>query len=592
MMKVLRTGIAPLCALLLLGCETKTETVEIIVQAPPPAPPVSTPVVVNVAASQVDGSFLLAGGAFADSIYQSGDLFFYDQNAQVTVELGNSYDHSYDTMLVNSTYDSIYELFTGGDVPANTWGVVATDNAVNADATINIDVPSATVRAQFLLNGAAFPASVYNHGTFYLQPVGSGELIVLGESHIVNDIVNVIPGDYHVIYSHVQGDQVPANSYARVMSDVAVSGAAALNIDVTSVDVRTAFTYNGAAFPQSQYVHAEFHLVNGADDDVFLGNSFDGPGSISVVAGIYDVEYRHQQGDTIPLNSGTTVSVNLDLTSGGVASADVAGVVLGITPTLNGQPFEVSEYQDGILELHDVINDSYSLLGNTHSPMSGLVVIPGTYDIAYSHETGDAVPQNVRGNVAAGYVIASDQQLNLDITAHSMTGSITIDTAAFPQSQYNTADFLVRGDTTGGDIHLFASHSQDEAAMLLPGTYDVIYSCHNCIDIPFNSYATIIDDFQVNASGVIATNLSSVRVETSATLNGSPFPQSIYQSGLIWGGTDPQDLVELTRTNVATADVILLAGDYRFYYQHQNGEQVPANTWALVDQQTVSAPPN
>lgn len=573
------------------GCEnTVTQIVEI--QAPPPPPPQSTPLVVNVAASQVDGDFLLAGGAFANSIYQSGDLYFYDQVTGTQQELGNTYDHSYNAMLVNGMYDSVYKHFTGGDVPANGAGVVASDLAINAPATVDIDVPSASVRATFTLNGAAFPASVYTHGTFYLQSENSEELIFLGDSHVSNDIVNVMPGSYHVIYSHQQGDGVPANTNARIMNSVAIAGAATLDIDVSSVDARTSFALNGAAFPQSQYVRAKFYLIDDSGGEAFLGNSFDPAGSISVIAGTYDIEYRHQQGDSIPLNKGTVVVSALDLSGGGAAAVDVTGVALDINATLNGQPFQVSEYQDGILELHDPAANSYSLLGNTHSPFTGLVVIPGTYDIVYSHETGDAVPQNTRGTVMTGYVIAGNQQLDLDIVGHSMTGSITLNTAAFPQSQYNAADFLLRGDETSEDIHLFTSYAQDEPAIVLPGTYDVVYTCHNCIEIPFNSDATILEDFVVNSDGVVSTNLNSVRVQVSATLNDDPFDSSIYQSGLIWGGIGSTDLVELTQTNLTTADIIILAGDYNFYYQHQNGDQVPANTWALVDQQNVAAPPN
>ncbi len=580
-----------LSAVILAACEeTNTQIVEI--QLPPPPPPVSTPLVIDVAASQLDGAFLLGGGAFASSVYQSGDLFMRDQATSTMVELGNSYDNAYQAMLVDGTYDSVYQHFTGGDVPANTDGVVSSGIAVAGAATVDIDVPTATVRPVFTLNGAAFPASVYNHASFYLQPVNTDELIFLGDSHIANDIVNVMPGDYHVIYQHQQGDQVPANQRAQVMSNVAISGSTALNVDVSSVNVRTSFTLDGGAFPVSQYIYAKFYLVDASGDAVFLANSFDAPGSIQVISGTYDIEYRHQQGDTIPLNKATRVSQAVDLSGGGIASADVVSATLDITPTLNGQPFPVSDFQDGILELYDATADSYTLLGNTHSPFAGLVVIPGTYDIAYSHETGNAVPQNIRGTVSAGYVIAGNQQLNLDVTGHSLTGSITLNTAAFPASQYNTADFLMRGDTTNDDIFLFASHAQDEPAMVLPGTYDVIYACHNCIEIPFNSYAPIISGFDVNADGVVATNLNSIRIEASATLNGAAFNPSIYQSGVIWGGIGDDDLVELTRTNVATPDIIVLTGDYSFYYQHKNGDQVPINPWALVDQQTISAPPN
>lgn len=585
-----RTFVFLSAVLALIGCsETSTQSV---VQAPPPPPPVSTPLVINVDASQLDGDFLLAGGAFSNSVYQSGDILLRDHGTGTVVELGNSYDHGYDVMVVNGMYDSVYQHFNGGEVPANNDGVVTPDIPIDVPSSMNIDVPSASVRPIFLLDGNPFPASVYNHASFWLQPVDTDELIFLGDSHVANDIVNIMPGDYHVIYKHEQGAQVPANQHARVMSDIPVSGSTALNVDVPSTTARTSFTYNGGAFPQSQYTAAKFYFIDGTGNEVFLGNSFDVAGSVLVIAGIYDIEYRHQQGDTIPINKASVVSQGIDCSGGCLASADVQSAVLDIAATLNGQPFPASQYQDGNLELFDANTNSYSLLGSTRNPLTGVLVVQGTYDILYSHEDGDAVPQNIRGTVSTDYVIAGDQQLDLDITGYSLTGSITLDTAVFPQSQYNTADFLLRGAASNEDIFLFASHSQDEPAMVLPGTYDVIYSCHNCIEIPFNSYAIVVSDFDVNADGVVSTNLSSVRVEVSATLNGGAFDASIYQSGLIWGGVGDEDEVELTRTNVATPDIILLTGDYNFYYQHKNGDQVPANTWALVDQQTVAAPPN
>ncbi|MGI9270603.1 MAG: hypothetical protein ACR2QT_02415 [Woeseiaceae bacterium] len=585
-----RTFVLFTAALVLIGCsETSNQSV---VQAPPPSPPVSTPLVINVDASQLDGDFLLAGGAFANSVYQSGDILLREQGTGTLVELGNTYDHAYQVMVVNGMYDSVYQHFNGGAVPANKDGIVTPDLAINVPSSIDIDVPSASIRPVFLLDGNPFPASVYNHASFWLQPVDTDELIFLGDSHVANDIVNVMPGDYHVIYMHEQGAQVPANQHARVMSDISVSGNTALNVDVPSTTARTSFALDGAAFPQSQYDAAKFYLVDGTGDEVFLGNSFDAPASVLVVAGTYSMEYRHQQGSTVPINKAAIVRSGLDCGGGCVASADVQSAALDIVATLNGQPFPASQYQDGNLELFDANTGSYSLLGSTRNPLTGLMVVQGTYDILYSHEDGEAVPQNIRGTVAAGYIIAGGQQLDLDVVGYLLSGSITLDSVAFPQSQYNTADFLLSGTASTEEIFLFASHSQDEPAMVLPGTYDVIYSCHNCIEIPFNSYAPVMSAFEVNADGVIATNLMSARIEASATLNGGAFDASIYQSGLIWGGIGEQDAVELTRTNVATADIILLSGDYNFYYQHQNGDQVPANTWALVDQQAIVAPPN
>jgi hypothetical protein len=188
--------------------------------------------------------------------------------------------------------------------------------------------------------------------------------------------------------------------------------------------------------------------------------------------------------------------------------------------------------------------------------------------------------------------MAGDQQLDLDIAGHTLTFSLTLDTAAFPINEYDYAAIFLSGSASAEDMQVALTYAQDEPVMVLPGTYDVIYSCKNCTTIPFNNWAIIRDDYDISASGVIGASLSGVTVITTATLNGNAFPQSVYQSGLIWGGMNDGDAVRLTRTNITTDDVILIAGDYQFYYEHRDGDQVPANPWALVGQQSIAAPIN
>lgn len=576
-----------LIAVWLAGCETKVETVDNIVQVPVPDP-TGQPLLIDVQASGVDGAFTLGGGSFPGAFNEVGLLAFHDPVAQSLVEVGKSNDGSYSAMLVNGTYDTTYRFDMGSQIPANHFAVVQAGVAVASTMTVDMDVPVVSVRPQFLLNGGSFPASQYDRARFFLVPVAGGEPIFLGESHVVNDTVSIVPGAYHVIYSQVQGGTVPVNQNARVMSDVDISGDMQLLVDVNAVEVRTAFQHNGGPFPQSQYERAEFYLVNDAGDEAFLGQSYFAPATVRVIGGVYDLEYRHQQGSTVPLNKATRVRSAIDLTAGGDASVDVQSFTLDINATLNGQPFPVSEYDDGELELLDTASGSYSLLGNTHSPFAGLVVIAGSYDIVYSHETGNDVPQNVRGNVLSGYVVAGNQQLDLDITGHSMTLALTLDNGDFPMSPYDYADILLKGAATAGEIVASSTIAQDEPFMVLPGTYDVTYACQVCTEVPFNSYAPIIDDLEIAADGVIAADITSVRVKTTATLNGAAFPQSYYQSGVIYGGLQEGDVVELTSTATTTDDVILIAGPYSFYYQHENGEQVPANLWSLVGQQAIS----
>lgn len=576
----------------LLACNDNTNTITVEVEVPPPEP-VSTSLVIDVAASQLSGDFLLNSGAFPNSIYQSGDLFIRDQATGSFIELGNTYDHSYDVMLVNDTYDSFYRFFTGDAVPANIDSNVQTGVVVSADQNLDIDVPMVSVRSNFLLNGSSFPVSIYNRAHIMLQPVVGGDRILLGETHLVNPPVKVVAGEYHVVYQHITGDGVPANSAARVMSNVDISSDILLAVDVIAADVRTSFLLNGSAFPVSQYVHADFYLIDPAtSDETFIGNSYDQPTTVLIISGTYNAEYRHQAGDTVPLNKARLLQSNIDLTSGGALILDVPSVLLNISATLNGNAFQVSEYQDGNLELFDSETGSYSLLGNTHGNFIDLPIIPGTYDFSYSHESGDLVPQNNRGTVLSDYLLAVDANLDLDVVAYQATSAVTINTIAFPVSQYQYANLILRGSQSTDDILLARTYGQGEPALVLPGSYDLVYQCVSCGDIPINKDLTLSSAQAIQADTQLSANIRSVRLEVSTTLNGAPFTNSIYQSGVIWGGTAASDVVELTATNQTTDDVILAEGDYIFYYQHANGDLVPINAWAKVDSQQLTAPPS
>ena len=144
-----------------------------------------------------------------------------------------------------------------------------------------------------------------------------------------------------------------------------------------SVDAATSFLHNNQAFPHSQYVRGEFFLVDDTGDEVFIGNSYDDPGTITVISGIYDMEYRHVQGDTVPLNKKTVVRTNVDLATGRDASVNVISFMLDVNLTLNGQAFQVSEYQDGILELRDVVTGGLFFIGEYSRRVRGSGHYPG-----------------------------------------------------------------------------------------------------------------------------------------------------------------------------------------------------------------------
>ena len=132
-MSLKRTAAAVFAATFITaGCGESTITE--IVQVEPP-PPVSTPVTINVNASQISGSFTLGGGPFPGSVYQNGDMFLHDTQTGSMLELGDSHDQAYDMMVVHGMYDSVYQHTDGTDVPVNDYATVVSGIAVNSSST-------------------------------------------------------------------------------------------------------------------------------------------------------------------------------------------------------------------------------------------------------------------------------------------------------------------------------------------------------------------------------------------------------------------------------------------------------------------------
>ncbi len=589
-MNILKASPILAFSLLLMACENeKTITIEV------PAPdPDGQDIIINVNTSMVSGDFTLNGGSFPNSAYSSGTIIWTDTNTHDPVILGKSYDDNYNLMLINGNYDSVYQHQLGNGVPLNELAIINSNQNISTDTVLNIDVSMVDITPVFTHNNAAFTNHPYIKASFYLQPVDSDELILLGDSNINNAAINVVPGNYHVVYSHSQGEDIPVNKAARILSNVDLSSSGALNINVSSVDLRSTFQLNGGAFPQNQYDHGEFYLTTSTTgDEALIGQSFNSGLPVTIVAGSYDIEYRSVQSSISPINKRTVIRSNEDLSSGGAIVIDVLTENVSIDLSLNGNAFPVSEYADGNLYLVDTTTGADSLLGNTHGEFSNLPIIEGTYDIAYEVESKGNVPHNSRTIVFSGLeaLPATSMPIAVNLLAHNITPSVTLNTAAFPVNQYNYGNLLLKDTNTGESFILAPTYNQDEALLVFPGTYDFIYQCVQCTDIPFNSHLTLQSDVVINADATLSANINTARIDVSTTLNNGDFPNQLADSGLIWASLEVNDAFQLTSTQEPSDDIIVAEGLYTFYYQHQFGDQVPQNNWSEVGTLQIDAPP-
>lgn len=540
-----------------------------------------TELFVDVPSSRITGAFTLGGADFQVAQDQTGEVWLRGAGAD-EVSLGLTLDQQYDARVVDQTYDVVYSWLDGDEVPANTAATVLAGEVVAGDRDLPVDVGAAAVTATFTLEGAAFPVSAYDYANFYLQPVGTDELILLGPSHAGSGSALVVPGHYHVVYDYVQGSTCPINRQARLMEDLEVTGAQRLVLDVAAHSVRLTFTHNGSPFPLSQYDDATLHLrdqVTGAES--FLMNTHAPVASALMLPGRYDVVYRHETGEEVPLNTAAIVTHDFAVSGDAALEQDIVSVSVDATVTLNGQPFEVSEYQDANLSIHDPMTGADTELGNTHYPFVDLVLIPGTYDVLYSHETGDAVPQNVRGLVAAG-VTFDGAPLAIDVPGVVVEVDPTLDGAPFQVSQYDDANLYLVGEPSAEDILVGNTHDGHLSVLVLPGTYDLHYRHETGYDVPQNPNYKLISGLAVASDTALAPDIVSRQARLWATLDGAPFPDPSTGSARIFARSAPGDAVMLHETGVAPTPQRLIAGSYELVYEYTSGVDVPRNTRAVV----------
>lgn len=536
----------------------------------------------DISASVLSGGFSSNGQAFPANPGQSGLVTLFGETGGDIVLAGQTHEQAYEAYVVDGTYAVHYSLTNGQGVPANAFATVIEDLEVAGDAQIPIAIDGATVTATFTLNGGAFPSSQTDTARFYLRAVGSEDLVLLGHSHDHGGSATVIPGRYDVLYAHSIGPTVPANALSVVLADVVVSADLPLAVDVASRSVRTAVTLDGAPFPQSQYDDANLLLrdeVTGVE--TLLMNTHAPVPIVRLIPGTYDLIYRHETGTGVPLNTAAVVLPDFVVADGAALSHDITSVSVDLDVTLDGAPFPVSQYDDGIIALHDPSTDTDTELGNTHGVFEDLRLIPGTYDVLYSHETGDDVPQNVRGTVLSG-VLVDGAPLAVDVVSVEVGANLTLDGSPFPESQYDDANLLLVGPATDGEILVGNTHDGVPTARVLAGTYDLIYRHETGDDVPQNTHFRVLTDQVLDSDTVLARDLVTHTVRTAPTLDGNPFPSNNVGSGRIWASSGYGDLVIMEDTGDVQHTRMLIAGEYDFIYQYRGGVGVPENLWVVV----------
>ena len=377
---------------------------------------------IDIPVARVWGPITLDGAAPPADEYDDANVLLRDVQTGAEVIAGNTHDGEVEVAVVPGSYDLVYRSETPGQVaPINDGAVLETLTIFAGDNQHDVEITSVSMQGEFLLDGVAAPVSEYEDANVMLESLAGGA-VALGNTHDGAYQVNVIPGDYAVVYMHESGASVPQNQRATIMN-VLANGSGPVAIDVPMVQLSGDLTVNGALPPSSEFDDGLVYLGgHGNDDIVALGNTHDGPYQVNVIPGEYDVYYSQETaGGTVPENKRARVRDQVVVDGNMAVDVDIEAISISGSLTLGGQVPPTSVYEDGRLYLRNAQTDDALLLGSTSGGSYSAVVMPGQYEVFYAQEAGGDVPSNQ--NASLGPVaIAEPMTLDLDVPVVDLGG--------------------------------------------------------------------------------------------------------------------------------------------------------------------------
>ncbi len=276
---------------------------------------------IDVISWPLDGDFLLNGGAFPNVEQQTGRILLQDKAAGVDDnELGKTFTGSYSRRVVQGTYAVVYQHLDGDQVPQNLASLLIPSLSISKARTVDIDVPASVFMASVFHNGVLFPNSQQQVANIFLNNPTSGDLAILGKTSEQHFSELIVPGTYAVYYSHIAGENVPANFRARIARDLVIEppapGPVLLNGGDTEFHV-TSFVYTGNFYRNDVATPAleqddGLVVLRRLIDEVVLGNTHDQSFSRRLIydpeEDLFQVHYQTESaGSVMPINANTRI---------------------------------------------------------------------------------------------------------------------------------------------------------------------------------------------------------------------------------------------------------------------------------------------
>lgn len=252
--------------------------------------------------------------------------------------------------------------------------------------------------------------------------------------------------------------------------------------------------------------------------------------------------------------------------------------------TVGGVVPPLSEYEDAVIELRNRDSGDTVVLGNTHDGELAVNALPGAYDVVFRYDSGATLFPHNEAAIVDKVDVQDGVDHIVDLQVVRLTGTILLDGAEPPSSEFNRGNLRLRDAATGDSVLLGTTRYGEYDVLVLPGIYDLHYEHVVGADVPANADAWIGQVVVPPGSEPIEydIDIDMITLEGEITIDGETPPPSAYDNGrLTLVGALPDDLIPLAETRYGGFSKNVVAGHYRVVYEWVAGAgTVPANTHA------------
>ncbi len=549
----------------------------------------------NVESAEVEGTFLRNGRPFSADFLDSGFIYIESKEGDL-IFLGSSINGTYGPLrLMRGRYAPQFSsFFEPATAPRGSRVPFAEPVLVEADQTLDLNVPAVRVTLSFLLNGSTFPNSPGQVADFLLRDSATGREVNIGTSDQGGNEIFVIPGFYDVIYEHQTGSLIPANTRTVILEKVLIDQAMSLDVDVPSVLRTVIYRLNGVPFPVSGLDFGQIHLEDVSTNTSFFVGNTNATALLRVIPGTYRViyDFRESQGLS-PTNRWTIVDEGLEIAVGGNSGIQVEIATHTVDPVflMDGFAFPGGGLAFAQIE-YRADNGTFVSLGRTHEVATPRLLIEGSYDFYYRlWESDDAIPANRLTRFAAGQVVDQSGPLLLNVETAVLDLNVLLDGETFPPTGLDFGRIHLVESESGDEIYLGDSNEGPFLRRIIKGEYDVVYEYRESQGLaPTNAWHVIGRRLQLDGPSSTLVNVRTQLIAPRFSLDGVDFPDTESDYGRFLLRDEDGDEVWLGRTFEGASDRRVIEGTYQVDYEWQSGGDVPLNPREAIETVVVPEP--